>query len=60
MDPPKYFGSNVDEEPQDFLDEVYKIFFAMGLVLRKRLSLLPINLKKWLRHGTICGRIVGC
>ena len=30
MDPPKYFGLKVDEDPQDFLDEVYKIFLLWG------------------------------
>ena len=30
MDPQIYFGLKVDEDPQDFLDEVYKILFAKG------------------------------
>ena len=30
MAPPKYFGSKVDEDLQDFLDEVYKICFLWG------------------------------
>ena len=29
MNPPMYFGSKVNEDPQDFLHEVYKILFAM-------------------------------
>ena len=31
MNPPMFFGSKVDEDPQDFLDEVYKIFYAIGV-----------------------------
>ena len=26
INPPMFFGSNVDKDPLDFLDEVYKIF----------------------------------
>ena len=29
MNSPMFYGSWVDEDPQDFLDEVYKILFAM-------------------------------
>ena len=31
MNPPMFFGSMWDEDPQDFLDEVYKILYAMGM-----------------------------
>ena len=31
MNPSIFLGSKVDEYPQDFLDEVYKILFAMGV-----------------------------
>ena len=30
INPPMFFGSKVDEDLHDFLDDVYKIFFAMG------------------------------
>ena len=30
INPPTFLGSNVGENPHDFLDEVYKIFFSMG------------------------------
>ena len=35
MDPPKYFGLKVDEDPQDFLDEVYRILISMGVSIKK-------------------------
>lgn len=31
INPPLYFGSKVDEDPKDILDEVYKILFPMRL-----------------------------
>ena len=31
MNPPIFYGSKVDEDPQDFLDEVYKVLYAMGV-----------------------------
>ena len=30
---PMFYGSRSDEEPQDFLNEVYKILYAMGVAL---------------------------
>jgi len=30
MNPPKFFGFKVGEDPQDFVEEVYKIIDAMG------------------------------
>ena len=48
-----FFGTDVDEYPQEFLDEVYKILFAMGLSTIEKLELAAINSMTWLRHGTI-------
>ena len=31
MNPPMFFGSKVNENPQDFLDVVYKILYTMGI-----------------------------
>ncbi|XP_015086975.1 uncharacterized protein LOC107030088 [Solanum pennellii] len=45
MNPPMYFGSKVDEDPQDFLDEFYKIMFAMGVSTIERAELAAYNLK---------------
>ena len=30
MNPPTCYGSRVNEDSQEFVDEVYKILFAMG------------------------------
>ena len=31
MNPPTFYGSTVKEHPQEFIDEIYKIIYAMGL-----------------------------
>ena len=31
MNHPTFYGSKVDEYPQEFIDEVYKILYAMGV-----------------------------
>ena len=31
MNPPTFYGSKVDEDPQEFIDEVYKILYAIGV-----------------------------
>ena len=31
MNPLMFFGSRSDEDPQDFLDEVYKILYVVGV-----------------------------
>lgn len=33
MNPPKFYGSKVEEDPQEFVDEVYKILDIMGMIL---------------------------
>ena len=38
MNPPIFFGSEAGEGPQDFLDEVYKILFVMGVTTGERPS----------------------
>ena len=30
MNPPTFFGSRVEEDPQGFIDEVFKVLDAMG------------------------------
>ena len=51
MNPPMYFGSKIDEDPQDFLDEVYKILFAMGVSTTGKAKVAAYQLKdvaqKW-------------
>ncbi|XP_049364360.1 uncharacterized protein LOC125829150 [Solanum verrucosum] len=45
MSPPTFLGSKVGEDPQEFLDEVYKIFQAMGVTSREKAELASFQLK---------------
>ena len=45
MNPPMFCGCKVDEDPQDLLDEVYKIFFAMGVGNTEKAELAAYELK---------------
>ena len=40
-----YFGSKVDEDPQDCLDKVYKILFAMGVSTTEKVEFAEYKLK---------------
>ena len=31
MNPPTFYGSKVDEDPQEFLDDVYKVLYDVGV-----------------------------
>ena len=45
MNPPTFYGSKIEEEPQEFIDEVYKILFAMGLPTSEKAELPTYQLK---------------
>lgn len=45
MNSPTYYGSRANEDPQQFIDEVYKVLFAMGLSLSKKVVLAIYQLK---------------
>ena len=44
MNPP-ILGSNVEEDPQAFLYDVYNIIHAMGMTSKKKVDLFPHLLK---------------
>ena len=52
--PPMNFGSKVRDDPQDFLDEVYKILFAMGVIIVEKDELAAYKVKDvaqaWYNH----------
>ena len=39
MNPPIFLGSKVGEDPQEFLDGVYKVLSAMGVTSREEADL---------------------
>ncbi|XP_049357124.1 uncharacterized protein LOC125821803 [Solanum verrucosum] len=45
MNPPTFYGSKVDEEPQVFIDEVLKVVDAMGVYSREKAELAAYQLK---------------
>ena len=45
MNHPAFYGSKVDEDPQEFIDEVYKILYAMGVSSSEKAELDTYQLK---------------
>ena len=46
MNPPGFYGSMVEEDLQEFIDEVYKILLAMALITREKAELATYQLKE--------------
>ncbi|WMV24741.1 hypothetical protein MTR67_018126 [Solanum verrucosum] len=46
MNPPNFLGSRVGKDPQEFLDEVYKIVNAMGVSSREKVELVSYQFKE--------------
>ena len=45
MNTPMFFGSKSEEDHKDFLDEVYNILHAMGVISIKKVELVAYKLK---------------
>ena len=45
MNPPTFHGTNVDEDPQGFIDEVLKMVDAIGVTPREKAELGAYQLK---------------
>ena len=45
MNSPMFFGSQVDEYPQDSLNEVYMILFSMGVSIIEKAEMAACQLK---------------
>ena len=45
MNPPEFSGSKVEEDPNGFIDEVYKSLVIMGLTSREKAELVAYQLK---------------
>ena len=39
MNPHTLYGSKVEEDPQEFIDEIYKILYSMGLTTSEKAEL---------------------
>ena len=45
MNSPTFFGSKVEENPQGFIDEVYKVVDAIGVNSQEKVELATYQLK---------------
>ena len=45
MNPPTFHGTKVDEDPQGFIDEVFKVVDSMGVNYRAKVKLVAYQLK---------------
>ena len=45
MNPPTFFGSKMEEDPQGFIDEVFKILDAMGVSYQEQADLAAYQLE---------------
>ncbi|WMV45622.1 hypothetical protein MTR67_039007 [Solanum verrucosum] len=45
MNPLKFYGSKVEEHPQEFIDEVYNVMLIMGVTQEKKAELAAYQLK---------------
>ena len=45
MNPPNFYGFEVDEDTQDFIYEDYKILYSMGVPLSEKVELSIYKLK---------------
>ena len=43
MNPPIFYGSKVEEDPQGIIDEVFKVLDGMGFLLKKKRNQSPTN-----------------
>ena len=59
MNPPTFYGSKVEENPQDFIDETYKILYTMGLTTIEKAKLATYQLKDIAQTSTSNGEIIG-
>ncbi|WMV55421.1 hypothetical protein MTR67_048806 [Solanum verrucosum] len=60
MSPPEFLGSQTGEDPQNFLDEIKKIFEVMQVTGNDQVELASYQLKRmWLIYGILSGRRTG-
>ena len=45
MNPPTFYGSKFEEDPPEFIDEIYKILYAIGLSTSEKVELATYQLK---------------
>ena len=43
MNPPEFYGSKLNEDPQEFIDEIFKIVDIMGVTTSEKAELRHTN-----------------
>ena len=46
MNPPTFFGPKVQEDPQGFIDEVFKVLDIVGVSFKEKVGLAAYQLKE--------------
>ena len=46
MNPPTFHGTKVVEDPNGFIDEVFKVVYVMGVTPREKAELAAYQIKK--------------
>ena len=45
MNPPTFYGFKAEEDPKEFIDEIYKILYAIRLTTSEKADLTTYQLK---------------
>ena len=59
MNPPNFYGSKVEEVPQELIDETYKILYAMGFTTSEKAELATNQLKDVAQTWSSNGKTIG-
>src|SRR5688572_1977530 len=51
MNPPVFYGSKVEEDPQEFIDQVLKVVTIMGVTCVEKAELAAYQIKRLLKNG---------
>lgn len=57
MNHPTFYGTKVDEDPQGFIDEVFKVVYAMRLNSSEKVELATYQVNRWHKCGLSNGEI---
>ena len=55
MNPPRFTGSITTEDPENFVDELKKVFYKMHVIDAEQIDLDAYQLKSVVRLGSISG-----
>ena len=59
MNPPTFYVSKVEEDPQEFIDKVFMVLDAIGVSSQEKVELAPTNSKTWVKFGMSNGGMKG-